>query len=319
MDSPETRPINPDQGPLLSPSEGAVAEVIVLPTVITLAARKAFLVEKARQDGLETADESRLLGLVQDGHKAELRMEDDALPIEQIPFQAQVVRQAQVAKNILALANLDLIEKISHRFWSKTFTYDDKFQEGAIGLMRAVDTFDPAKEIPFSAWATNNIKWAIRKALRDRDEIVSTSRPDQEAQAKILESESWLTSHLRRTPTIEEISADTGISVERIQDVRTRSGMTFLDNIQVNSDLDRLLTDRTANTEQIVIDQNTFKLGVERAYKRHVISDEERMIVSLRVDQQLSQQEIADIIGQSQPEVGRRLKKIAGKLVTYVS
>ena len=111
------------------------------------------------------------------------------------------------AREALLQENLNLVRSIVHRFTGRGCEWDDLFQIGCIGLMKAIERFDPAFSVRFSTYAVPMIIGEIRRFLRD-DSPVKVSRPLKELAYRIHRARERLQGTLGRDPTMGELAAD---------------------------------------------------------------------------------------------------------------
>ena len=122
------------------------------------------------------------------------------------------------ARNTLVEANLGLVRSIAHKYKNRGLEYDDIFQEGVCGLLKAVDKYDHKKGYQFSTYATWWIYAEITKAL---DNAKAIYLPIELAQKKrkINFTKSELEKELGREPMPEDIASEMGLDVEIIEKV----------------------------------------------------------------------------------------------------
>lgn len=119
------------------------------------------------------------------------------------------------ARDKLVLDNVGLIWSIVRRFSGRGYELEDLFQIGSIGLMKAIDKFDPEFEVRFSTYAVPMISGEIRRFLRD-DGMIKVSRSVKELAAKVWSAREEMTCSLGREPTLEEIAGVLGTSCEEV-------------------------------------------------------------------------------------------------------
>lgn len=117
-----------------------------------------------------------------------------------------------------------LAEKVARNFLSSGEPFEDVTQEAYIGLVKAVDSFDPSLGIKFSTYATHKISGQIRHYLRDRTSVIRQPGWLHERRRKLARAAEGLRQELNREPTIGEIAAELGITEHEVREVhRTRN------------------------------------------------------------------------------------------------
>jgi len=124
------------------------------------------------------------------------------------------------ARSRLIRGNLRLVVKIAHDFKNNGLPIQDLIAEGNIGLMRAVDKFDPSKGAKLSSYAAWWIKQAMRRALNLQTRIIRTPTQSALKISKILMSRAKLLNELGREPTDKEIARDTGYTERTVKTLR---------------------------------------------------------------------------------------------------
>lgn len=208
--------------------------------------------------------------------------------------------------------NLRLVLSVIRRFESSSENADDLFQIGCVGLMKAVDHFDPERMVKFSTYAVPMIIGEIRRYLRDNSSLrVSRSLRDTAYKA-IYAKEGYMRQYMRE-PTVQEIADEIGISKEEV--------VFAMDAIQAPVSLyEPVYSD--GGDALYVMDQVSDKknreenwveeLSLEAAMER--LNERERHIITMRFFEGRTQMEVADEIGISQAQVSR-LEKNALKVM----
>jgi RNA polymerase primary sigma factor len=121
------------------------------------------------------------------------------------------------AKDRMINSNLRLVVKLARQYEGlSTLTVGDLVGEGIVGLIRAVEKFDPERGFKFSTYAVNWIRQSMQRAMFDRGTEIRVPSHVAQQQFKVHKRRTALQTRLGREPTSEELADDTGLSVQRI-------------------------------------------------------------------------------------------------------
>jgi RNA polymerase primary sigma factor len=121
-----------------------------------------------------------------------------------------------LARQRLIQSNLRLVVSIAKRYRSSGISFQDLVQEGSLGLMRAVEKFDPERGNKFSTYATWWIRQAVSRALANKSRAIRVPVHMNDTISKLRKADRQLAQTLGRVPTFEELSQASGFSVEKV-------------------------------------------------------------------------------------------------------
>ena len=209
-------------------------------------------------------------------------------------------------------AHLGLVEYLARRFAGRGEPLEDLVQVGTIGLVKAVDRFDPDREVEFSTYATPTIVGELKRHFRDKGWAVRVPRRLQELNLQLGEIISTLSQQLGRSPTVSEMAESAGTSEEEVLEGLDSAHAYSL----VSLDAPAGEEDLTLH-EQIGEEDDTLQLLEYRASLTPLLDElppRERSMLYLRFFKGMTQSEIADKLGISQMHVSRLLGRTLMKL-----
>lgn len=213
------------------------------------------------------------------------------------------------------MSHLNLVRFLANKFKNRGEPLDDLIQVGYLGLLKAIDRFDPSRGLEFTTYATPTILGEIKRHFRDKGWSVRVPRRLQELSAKVNQAVDALTTELQRAPKIEEIAEYLDASVDEVLEAMESSsayssvpleGSGSSDGDDAPSVIDRYATE---DSELAFTDD---RLIIEDALKG--FSPREREVIELRFLQGMTQIEIAEQLGISQVQVSRLLRRTLKKI-----
>jgi RNA polymerase primary sigma factor len=138
---------------------------------------------------------------------------------EEVRLALRVAQGDQEAKDILTEANLRLVVSIARRYSVPGIALADLIQEGNIGLIRAVEKFDPTRGFRFSTYATWWIRRAIARAVINQGRTIRIPVYVAEMIHKVVKTSGLLRQQLSREPTIDEVSREMAVTPDRVNEI----------------------------------------------------------------------------------------------------
>ena len=204
--------------------------------------------------------------------------------------------------------NLALVKYIVKRFTERGVEYDDLFQWGCLGLVKAIDRFDPDYPVQFSTYAVPVIMGEIRRFLRD-DGLVHVSRTIREQARRIEHYIEEYEAHNQRAPDIGEIARALEMDRESVVlAMNSRNRVRSLSE-SVNGDSELRLMDVVGTEPMRRVDNRLMLSGLLRD-----LSAEERAIIVRRYFQSHTQSQIARDMGMTQVQVSRMEHRILKRM-----
>lgn len=212
------------------------------------------------------------------------------------------------ALNKLIEVNLPLVTSISKKFTNRGYEYEDIYQIGCMGLVKAIKNFDEKYNVKFSTYAVPMIIGEIKRFLRD-DGMIKVSRNVKSLAKKLHFDKEALTKKLNREPTVEELAQFSGMDKEEILfALESSASMQYLyEVIHQDDGSPVLLIDKLS--ENAIEDKNiTEKLALKEALRN--LDTKSRQIIVLRYFKDKTQIQVAKMLGISQVQVSRIEKKV---------
>lgn len=202
--------------------------------------------------------------------------------------------------------NLGLVHSLCRRFSGRGIEYDDLYQAGCIGLIKATDAFDCERGVCFSTYAVPVIMGEIRRLFRDGG-AVKVSRSVKELGMKITREKQIMEQKLCREPTISELAAALSVTCEEITEAMCATQPTV--SLTREDDGEVSETDLpTISAEEEISD----RLLIDSALDK--LEDNEKQLVIYRYYEYLTQSQTAQKLSMTQVQVSRAEKKILKKL-----
>ena len=201
--------------------------------------------------------------------------------------------------------NIGLVHSIANRFRNRGADYDDLFQAGCVGLIKAVDNFDESKGFAFSTYAVPVIMGEIKRIFRDGGAI-KIPRSLKEKSIKVQAIRDKFLSKNLREPTVSELASLSGYDVEELSEILNIINPV----VSIN-----MLTEEGSEEIDIPVDDSDKmfdRLSLEQVMT--TLTETERLLIEYRFYQGKTQCETAKILNVSQVQVSRKEKAILLKM-----
>ena len=185
---------------------------------------------------------------------------------------------------------------------------------GTIGLIKAVDRFDPTRGLEFTTFATPTILGEIRRHFRDKGWSVRVPRRLQELSSKVNQTKEELTKGLHREPSVEEVATALNTTVDEVLEAMESSSAYSSVPLEGGSsgedDTPSVIDRYVSEDEELALSDD--RMAIEEAIRD--FSPREQEIIRMRFIDGLTQVEIAKKLGISQVQVSRLLRRTLRKL-----
>lgn len=238
--------------------------------------------------------------------------EDDALATR---FRAYRSSGDRALRDELVRSQMGLATAVARRFARRGEPLDDLIQVANYGLVRAVERFDPEHGAPFAGFAVPTIMGEIKRHFRDHTWSGKVPRGTKELATRVNGAVEGLTGDLGRAPTVPEIAERLSVSVDAVVEA--------LDAQQLYrpGSLSPVGSERAGDHPGLAVTDHGLslvedKLTVERLLR--TLPERERRILELRFYDELTQSEIAEVVGVSQMHVSRLIRHALAQLAVRV-
>jgi RNA polymerase sigma-B factor len=212
------------------------------------------------------------------------------------------------AREELIERHLPLVRSLARRYAGRGESLEDIEQVGAIGLIKAIDRFELARDVSLATYATPNVVGEIKRHFRDKGWAVRVPRALQELNASMSGAIERLTVRLSRSPSIAEIAAELETTPEQVLEAlevgSAYSTVSLSSGPTGENELDPL---ETIGAEDEEFERSEQRAALAPALER--LPAREREILRMRFEEGLPQTQIAQRVGLSQMHVSRLIRK----------
>ena len=251
------------------------------------------------------------------GKPAQVKLDEegDNLTQEEIDELEVLAQKYRVGKNRLINANLRLVVSIAKKYVGRGMQFLDLIQEGNMGLMKAVDKFDHEKGFKFSTYATWWIRQAITRAVADQARTIRIPVHMVETINKLVRVQRQLVQELSREPSLEEIAAKMGMSVDKVQAIKKIAQEPISLESPVGEEEDSSLGDFISDPNAL----NPLDFTTKEMLKRELnevlttLSDREEKVLRMRFGLLDGRQRTLEEVGKEFGVTRERIRQIEAK------
>ncbi|HET6830256.1 MAG TPA: SigB/SigF/SigG family RNA polymerase sigma factor [Solirubrobacterales bacterium] len=193
--------------------------------------------------------------------------------------------------------------------------HEDLEQVASMGLIKAVDRFEPKRAVPFKGFAAPTILGELKRHFRDRVWTVRVPRSIQEGIAEVDAATADLQAELQRTPSVREIAAHLGIEVTEVLEIleanQNRRPTSIDRTIRTDDDASTPVSERIGTADE-GFELIEGRITIEQELPH--LDERERRVIALRFSEDMTQSQIAAEVGCSQMQVSRIIRKALDKL-----
>jgi RNA polymerase sigma-B factor len=229
--------------------------------------------------------------------------------------QQELTRDRAILRRQAIEKHLPMAHRLARRYTGRGVETDDLGQVAALGLIHAVDRYDPSRQVPLAGYAAPTIVGSLKRHFRDQGWAMRVPRATQELSMRVSGAIDPVGQRHGRTPTAADLAEHLGVPVT---DVVTATAahhayrLSSLDEIRSGSEAGRSDLASRLGVSDVAYERIDNRLALRSALA--TLTAPTRHILALRFIDELSQTQIADKIGVSQMHVSRLLKKALTQL-----
>ncbi len=222
----------------------------------------------------------------------------------------------EAAREVLIGRHLSLARKLAARYVRTREPFDDLFQVACLGLVKAIDRFDPARGVAFSSYAVPTILGELKRHFRDKGYPVHLPRGLQELVLKVQEAETVLGARTGCSPSVIEVAEYLSIDSEQV--IEALDAIAAHHAASLDEPIAPELAEDAGTRHDIVGGEEEgyglVETALSLAAASRQLAPQDRQVLALRFHADLKQREIAERVGVSQMQVSRILRRATDQI-----
>ncbi|GAA4984391.1 SigB/SigF/SigG family RNA polymerase sigma factor [Kitasatospora paranensis] len=227
-------------------------------------------------------------------------------------------KEYSYVRGTLIELNMTLVKFAARRFANRTEPMDDILQVGTIGLIKAIDRFDPTREFEFATYALPTITGEMKRFFRDTSWMVHVPRGMQELRLALAKASDELEQVLDRLPTTAELAAHLGLTEREVIEGRKAANAYRAHSLDAPADSED--PDSGAGlANRFSVEETGFEAVLHLETLKPLIAalpERDRAILSMRFGAEMTQAQIGEELGLSQMHISRLLNRTLAQLRT---